>query len=219
MSAVKGRAASASAERLALDGASTCQLCTKPPTGSKAVAHQGSYNTISEQNKLPILGTVSTDVAFVCAKDMAMSTSTRPFSKVTFRDGSVAVVHSDPRTPRLLEVIAIFSETARARDYADRENSRAAEPASEPTEARTQRHVEPTAPTPELSARQSAVLRALRAKMDANKQVEAKAAVLADAANIPLGSLHSVLQSLEKKGLIKATRAGSARAPALYQVL
>ena len=45
------------------------------------------------------------------------------------------------------------------------------------------------------------------------------AAVLAEAAQIPLGSLHSVLQSLEKRGLIKNTRAGSARAPAAYQVL
>jgi hypothetical protein len=150
---------------------------------------------------------------------MAMSTSTRPFSIVTFQDGSVAVVHSVPRTPRVLEVIAIFSEAARARDYADRENSRAAEPASEPIEAPTQRRFEPTAPTAELSARQNAVLGALRAKMDAHKQVEAKAAVLAEAAKVPLGSLHSVLQSLEKKGLIKATRAGSARAPAVYQVL
>ena len=148
-----------------------------------------------------------------------MSASTRPFSIVTFRDGSVAVVHSVPRTPRVLEVIAIFSEAARARDYADRENSRAAEPASEPTEAPIQQRFEPTAPTPELNARQSAVLGALRAKMDANKQVEAKAAVLAEAANVPLGSLHSILQSLEKKGLIKNTRAGSARAPAVYQVL
>ena len=55
--------------------------------------------------------------------------------------------------------------------------------------------------------------------MDANKQVEAKVAVLAEAANIPLGSLHAVLQSLEKKGLIKNIRGGSARAPAAYQVL
>ena len=116
-------------------------------------------------------------------------------------------------------MIAIFSEAARARDYADRENSRAAEPASEPTEAPTQRRFEPTGPTPELSARQSAVLATLRAKMDANKQVEAKAAVLAEAANVPLGSLHSILQSLEKKQLIKTVRAGSARAPAIYQVL
>jgi sugar-specific transcriptional regulator TrmB len=55
--------------------------------------------------------------------------------------------------------------------------------------------------------------------MDANKQVEAKAAALAEAANIPLGSLHSILHSLEKKQLIKTARAGSARAPAVYQVL
>ena len=148
-----------------------------------------------------------------------MSNSGKPFTTVTLEDNSVAVVRSDPRTPRVLEVIAIFAEAARARDYADRENSRSAEPASEPTEAPTQRRVIPTAPTPELSARQSAVLQALRAKMEANKQVEAKAAVLAEAANVPLGSLHSILQSLEKKGLIRATRAGSARAPALYQVL
>jgi hypothetical protein len=150
---------------------------------------------------------------------MAMSASTRPFSIVTFQDGSVAVVHRDPRTPGVLEVIAVFFEAERARDYADRENSRAAEPAAAPKEVPTQRRVEPTAPTPELSARQSAVLGALRAKMDANKQVEAKAAVLAEAANVPLGSLHSVLQSLEKKGLIKTARGGSARAPAVYQVL
>ena len=125
----------------------------------------------------------------------------------------------DPRKPQLLEVIAIFSEAERARDYADRENSRAAEPASEPTEAPTQRRVAPTAPSPELSARQSAVLGALRAKMDANMQVEWKGAVLAEAAKVPLGSLHSVLQSLEKKQLITTVRAGSARAPAVYQVL
>jgi hypothetical protein len=147
-----------------------------------------------------------------------MSNSGKPFTTVTLEDGTFAVVRTDPRKPRLLEVIAIFSEAARALDYADRENGWSAEPASEPTEAPTQPRFEPTAPTPELSARQSAVLGVLRAKMDANKQVEAKAAVLAEAANVPLGSLHSILQSLEKKGLIKNTRAGSARAPAAYQV-
>jgi hypothetical protein len=135
-----------------------------------------------------------------------------------FQDGSVAVVHSVPPEPRLLEVIAIFSEAARARDYADRENGRAADAAA-PREAPTRPVVAPPATASELSARQSAVLGALRGKMDANNQVEAKAAVLAEAANVPLGSLHSILQSLEKKGLIKNTRAASARAPAAYQVL
>jgi hypothetical protein len=162
---------------------------------------------------------MSTDAAFVCTKDIAMSTRTRPFSIVTCQDGSVAVVRSDPRAPRVLEVIAIFFEAERARDYAARENSRAVEPAAAPKEATTRTAGRRPATAPELSARQSAVLEALRAKMDANKQVEAKAAVLAEAANVPLGSLHSILQSLEKKGLIKATRAGSARAPAAYQVL
>jgi hypothetical protein len=46
---------------------------------------------------------------------MAMSASTKPFSIVSFQDGSVAVVHSVPRTPRLLEVIAIFFEAAHPR--------------------------------------------------------------------------------------------------------
>jgi hypothetical protein len=150
---------------------------------------------------------------------MAMNTSTRPFSIVTFQDGSVAVVHSDLRTPRVMEIIAVFFEAARARDYAHRENSLPAEPANEPIEAPTRPVLAPPATSSELSARQSAVLEALRAKMDAHNQVEAKAAVLAEAANVPLGSLHSILQSLEKKSLIKATRAGSARAPAAYQVL
>ena len=148
-----------------------------------------------------------------------MSTSAKPFSIVTFQDASVAVVRSDPAQTSFLELIAIFYDAARARDYADRENSRSAEPATEPTEAPTRPAVEPPAAASELSARQRAVLGALRAKMDANKQVAMKAAVLAEAANIPLGSLHSVLQSLEKKRLITTVRAGSARAPAVYQVL
>ena len=148
-----------------------------------------------------------------------MSTSAKPFSTVTFQDASVAVVRSDPAQAAVLEIVATFYEASHARDYADRENSRSAEPATEPTEAPTRPAVEPPAAASELSARQRAVLGALRAKMDANKQVAMKAAVLAEAANVPLGSLHSVLQSLEKKRLITTVRAGSARAPAVYQVL
>jgi uncharacterized membrane protein len=148
-----------------------------------------------------------------------MSSNGKPFTTITLEDGTFAVVRTDPRKPQFLEVIAIFFDAAHARDYADRENSRAAEPASEPTEAPTQRGTEPAASRPDLSPRQSAVLEALRSKMDEHKQVAAKAAVLAEAANIPLGSLHAVLQSLEKKQLIKTARAGSARAPAVYQVL
>jgi len=191
---------------------STRSFFIEMPAGSKEVAHRSNYNTISERN-------MSTDAAFVYAKDMAMCTSTKPFSTVTFQDGMVAVVRTDPGKPRFLELVATFYDASHARDYADRENSRSAEHTAELPEAPTRPAVEPPAAAGELSARQSAVLGALRAKMDANKQVEAKAAVLAEAANVPLGSLHSILQSLEKKGLIKATRAGSARAPAVYQVL
>jgi hypothetical protein len=134
-------------------------------------------------------------------------------------DGTVAVVRSDPRKPQFLEVIAIFSDVSRARSYAEMENSRFGEQPIAATEAPQRHIVEPTEVAAELSARQSAVLGALHAKMDENGQVAAKAAVLAEAASIPLGSLHSVLQSLEKKQLIKTARAGSARAPAVYQVL
>ena len=144
-----------------------------------------------------------------------MSSSAKPFKTVTFKDGSVAVVRTDPRKPQLLEVIAVFLDASRARSYAEMENG---EPPI-PSEAPKSNSVEPDEGRPELSARQGAVLGALCAKMDENKRVEAKAAVLAEAAHIPLGSLHSVLQSLEKKQLIKTARAGSARASAIYQVL
>ncbi len=156
-----------------------------------------------------------------------MISSGKPFMTVTFEDGSFAVARTDPRKPQLLEVIAIFYDAARARSYAEMENGRSgAKSRIAPAEApqhRTkspQRHfAEPTEVLPELSPRQSAVLGALRAKMDETKRVEAKAVALAEAAHIPLGSLHSVLQSLEKKQLITTARAGSARAPAVYQVL
>ena len=39
-----------------------------------------------------------------------MSSNGKPFTTVTLEDGTFAVVRSDPRKPRLLEVIAIFSE-------------------------------------------------------------------------------------------------------------
>ncbi len=148
-----------------------------------------------------------------------MDSSPHPYATVRFEDGSIAIVRTDPRKPRLLEVIAIFFDAARARDYSDRENSRSAEPATEPAEAPAKPSAEPTAAMPDLSPRQSAVIKALRSKMDENGRVAEKAADLAKAAQIPLGSLHSVLQSLEKKQLIKTARTGSARAPAVYQVL
>ena len=148
-----------------------------------------------------------------------MSSSAKPFTTVTLEDGTFAVVRTDPRKPRLLEMIAIFSDVSRARSYAEMENSRSGEQPIAATEAPQRHIIEPAEVIAELSARQSAVLGALRARMDENRQVAARSAVLAEAAQTPLGSLHSVLQSLEKKGFIRTTRAGSARAPAAYQVL
>jgi DNA-binding MarR family transcriptional regulator len=72
---------------------------------------------------------------------------------------------------------------------------------------------------PELTERQSAVLEALRAKAGDDNLVEIKGADLAEAASIPLGSVHSVIQSLEKKKCILTARPGSSHAPAVYQVL
>ena len=142
------------------------------------------------------------------------------FKTVVMEDGSHTVVRTDPRNPRLLEVIAIFYDAARARDYVDFENKRSAEQPETPPPVTPGRHkAAPHNDVSGLSERQSAVLKALRTKMDENGLVTAKAAELAGAANIPLGSLHSVLQSLEKKQLIKSVRAGSARVPASFQVL
>jgi hypothetical protein len=142
------------------------------------------------------------------------------FKTVVMEDGSHTVVRTDPRNPRLLEVIAIFYDAARARDYVDFENKRSAEQPEIPPPVIPGRHrAAPHKDVSGLSERQSAVLKALRTKMDESRLVTAKAAELAGAANIPLGSLHSVLQSLEKKQLIKSVRPGSARVPASFQVL
>jgi hypothetical protein len=70
-----------------------------------------------------------------------------------------------------------------------------------------------------VTERQTAVLKALRSLMDKQHRVEAKTAELAKASSVPLGSLHSILVSLEKKHLIKTERPGSPKHPAIYQVL
>jgi hypothetical protein len=70
-----------------------------------------------------------------------------------------------------------------------------------------------------VSERQAAVLKGLRSLMDKQHRVEAKTAELAKASSVPLGSLHSILVSLEKKHMIKTERQGSPKHPAVYQVL
>lgn len=142
-----------------------------------------------------------------------------PFTTITFENGTVAVVRPDPREPRFLEVIAIFYDASHARSYAEMQNNRSAEESIGSTGAPNEHMVELTEIITGLTLRQSAVLKVLRARMDQNNQIAARAVTLAEAARIPLGSLHAVLGSLEKKQLIKTVRAGSARAPAIYQIL
>lgn len=152
------------------------------------------------------------------------------FKTVAMQESTWAVVRTDPAQPRYMEIVATFYDEARAREYAGTLNG--AQPSEESGESEPKVEKALAAPRKreaakpngapaegELSQRQIAVLKAMRAKADDSNQVAVKAAVLAQAAQIPLGSLHSVLGSLEKKRLILATRAGSARAPAVYQVL
>lgn len=153
-----------------------------------------------------------------------MTSQNETLKVVALEDGSSAVVRIDPANPRLLEVVATFYDAARAQQYAQLTGVQKPEPVAKVSEpklpkASNGQKSEANGATLDLSIRQSAVLNALRSKMDENKQVEAKASVLAEAAKIPLGSLHSVLGSLEKKQLIVNTRPGTPRAPAVYQVL
>ncbi len=155
-----------------------------------------------------------------------MGSDTDVYNVVVLESSTWAVVRTDPARPRFMEVIANFYDEKRAKDYADLQNSQISQP-GESEEAVSEESApaperiapKPQAGEPELSPRQSAVLRALREKMDEDSLVAVRAAVLAQAAQIPLGSLHSVLGSLEKKQLIQTTRPGSARSPAVYRVL
>jgi DNA-binding MarR family transcriptional regulator len=78
---------------------------------------------------------------------------------------------------------------------------------------------EPIKDSTDLSERQQEVLNALRSLMDKKNLVEVPSAELAKASSIPLGSLHSVLASLEKKNMIRTERPGSAKFRAIYEVL
>jgi hypothetical protein len=149
------------------------------------------------------------------------------FKTVALDDGTFAVVRTDPNKPRVLEMVAIFYDAARARKYAELENDQFAEAPIEPlppspveTASTTEEEgIEQNGVSPELTQRQGAVLETLRAKADEQNLVEIKGAELAEAASIPLGSVHSIIQSLEKKKCIQTTRPGSAHSPAVYQVL
>ncbi len=165
-----------------------------------------------------------------------MASRTGIFKTVALEGSVWAVVLTDPNEPRFMEVVATFYDEARAKDYAKAENGEPqvqAEEAAPEVKAPIDRHevapakleaakaapVKTNGAEAELSQRQSAVLKALRQKMDENNLVAVRAAVLAQTANIPLGSLHSVLGSLEKKQLIQIAKSGSAKSPAVYQII
>ncbi len=161
-------------------------------------------------------------------KEITVTSKNETLKVVALDDGSSAVVKIDPANPRLLEVVATFYDAARAQQYVQLAGVEKPEPVATVPLATVPQPKLPKASNGhkapangaslDLSVRQSAVLNVLRSKMDENKNVEAKAADLALAAQIPLGSLHSVLGSLEKKQLIVNTRPGTPRAPAVYQV-
>ena len=77
---------------------------------------------------------------------MAMGSNGKTFKTVVFEDGTHAVVRTDPRKPCLLEVVAIFYDASRARDYADTENQQASEqqPSIAPTSLPEERKGEQT---------------------------------------------------------------------------
>jgi hypothetical protein len=74
-------------------------------------------------------------------------------------------------------------------------------------------------PAVDMSDRQMAVLKALRSLKDKKNRVEVPVAKIAKASSVPLGSVHSILVSLEKKHMIRTERQGSPKASAIYEVL
>src|SRR3984893_2552479 len=173
-----------------------------------------------------------------------MASNKHEFKTAIFEDGSCVVLRVDPSQPHFMEVVASFYDVARARDYASFENGQQGgehqedapikEPASQPKAPASKAKPQPAAPiskakpeasepikdtAADLSERQQAVLTALRSLMDKKNLVEVPSAELAKASSIPLGSLHSVLASLEKKNMIRTERPGSAKFRAIYEVL
>ena len=173
-----------------------------------------------------------------------MASKTHEFKTAIFEDESCVVLRVDPSQPHIMEVVASFYDAARARDYASFENGQQGgehqedapikEPASKPKAPASKAKPQPSEPASkakpqasepikdtaaDLSERQQAVLNALRSLMDKKNLVEVRSAELAKASSIPLGSLHSVLASLEKKNMIRTERQGTAQFRAIYEVL
>jgi hypothetical protein len=141
-----------------------------------------------------------------------MEHKAKEFTTITLEDGTFGVARADAsRRPHFLELIATFYDAARAQDYARIIGN---QPDREARETAPRKR----AAEPDLSFRQRAVLDTLRAKMNKDRFVEARAATLAPAAKIRLGSVYAALASLENKGLIRTNRQGTSRSPAVYQV-
>src|SRR5712675_1009957 len=153
-----------------------------------------------------------------------MASKKHEFKTATFEDGSCVVLRVDPSQPHIMEVVASFYDAARARDYARFENGEQGEhqedaPIEEPASKAKPQASEPIKySATDVSERQLAVLDALRSLMDNKNLVEVRSAELAKASSIPLGSLHSVLASLEKKNMITTERQGTAKLRAIYEV-
>ena len=101
-----------------------------------------------------------------------MSSSGARSRQSHWRTAPAPCARSDLRKPHLLEVIAIFSEASRARSYAAMENQSTDEPITSAAPNKTT--VMPPDVATQLSQRQSAVLGALRQRMDNNQQVAEK---------------------------------------------
>ena len=52
-----------------------------------------------------------------------MGNNGKTFKTIVLEDGACAVVRTDPSEPSILQVVAVFYDAARARKYADMENS------------------------------------------------------------------------------------------------
>jgi DNA-binding MarR family transcriptional regulator len=70
-----------------------------------------------------------------------------------------------------------------------------------------------------VSDRQMAVLKALRTLKNKRNRVEVPVARIAKVSSVPLGSVHSIIASLEKKHMIRTERRGSAKFSAIYEIL
>jgi hypothetical protein len=84
---------------------------------------------------------------------------------------------------------------------------------------KSERAAKPKSTRADVSDRQLAVLMALRSLKDKKNRVEVPVAKIAQASSVPLGSVHSILVSLEKKHIIRTERQGSPKASAIYEVL